>query len=72
MVKSVRLAILAATLIVAGCGGSDDDEGSSATKSSANEPVTIEWWHISNNDPMKSIWADAATQYTPVATCPPP
>ena len=25
--------------------------------------MTIEWWHIQNNDPMKSIWADAAKQY---------
>jgi raffinose/stachyose/melibiose transport system substrate-binding protein len=63
MVKSVRWAIVAAALIVAGCGGSDDDEGSSATKSSAAEPVTIEWWHIQNNDPMKSVWADAVKQY---------
>jgi raffinose/stachyose/melibiose transport system substrate-binding protein len=64
MMKSVRWAIVAAALIVAGCGGGDDDEGSSsATKSSANEPVTIEWWHIQNNDPMKSVWADAVKQY---------
>ena len=25
--------------------------------------MTIDWWHIQNNDPMKSIWADAAKQY---------
>ena len=25
--------------------------------------MTIEWWHIQNNDPMKSIWADAAKEY---------
>ena len=25
--------------------------------------MTIEWWHIQNNDPMKTIWADAAKQY---------
>lgn len=61
--KSVRWALLAAALIVAGCGGSDDDQSSSATKSSGNEPVTIEWWHIQNNDPMKTVWADAAKQY---------
>ncbi|HEX6026815.1 MAG TPA: extracellular solute-binding protein [Solirubrobacter sp.] len=63
MMKSVRWALLAAALIVAGCGGSDDDQSSSATKSSGNEPVTIEWWHIQNNDPMKTVWADAAKQY---------
>ena len=25
--------------------------------------MTIEWWHIQNNDPMKTIWKDAAEQY---------
>ena len=25
--------------------------------------MTIEWWHIQNNDPMKTVWADAAKQY---------
>jgi raffinose/stachyose/melibiose transport system substrate-binding protein len=67
MVKSVRLAAAALALaaVVAACGGGGDDNksDSSATKSSAAKPVTIEWWHISNNEPMKSIWADAAKQY---------
>ena len=64
MVKSIRwgLGVLAATaLLVAGCGGDDGDTDSSASRSSG--PVTIEWWHIQNNDPMKTIWADAAKQY---------
>src|SRR5690349_11102830 len=65
MVKSVRLAAAALALaaVVAACGGGDDKSDSSATKSSGSKPVTIEWWHIQNNDPMKSIWADAAKQY---------
>jgi raffinose/stachyose/melibiose transport system substrate-binding protein len=65
MVKSVRSAlgvVAAAAAVIAGCGGSDEPSSSAATKSSG-EPVTIEWWHISNNEPMKSIWADAAKQY---------
>ena len=64
MVKSVRsaLGVVAAAAVVAACGGGDDTSASSATKSSG-EPVTIEWWHIQNNDPMKTIWADAAKQY---------
>jgi raffinose/stachyose/melibiose transport system substrate-binding protein len=63
MVKSVRLAAMALALaaVVVACGGGDDKTDSSASKSSG--PVTIEWWHIQNNDPMKSIWADAARQY---------
>ena len=66
MVKSVRSAlgvVAAAAVVVAGCGGSDDDPSSSAATKSSGEPVTIEWWHIQNNDPMKTIWADAAKQY---------
>src|SRR4051794_4157690 len=65
MVKSVRLAAatFALAAVVAACGGSDDKSDSSATKSSSGKPVTIDWWHIQNNDPMKTIWADAAKQY---------
>jgi raffinose/stachyose/melibiose transport system substrate-binding protein len=54
--------IAVAALVAAGCGGDDSDSGSKASKSSG-ENVTIDWWHISNNDPMKTIWKDAADQY---------
>jgi raffinose/stachyose/melibiose transport system substrate-binding protein len=65
MVKSVRLAAAALALaaVVAACGGSDDDKSSSSATKSSGGPVTIEWWHIQNNPPMKDIWADAAKQY---------
>jgi raffinose/stachyose/melibiose transport system substrate-binding protein len=63
MFRSVRwvLAVIAATaLLVGGCGSDDDGDGS-ASKSGG--PVTVEWWHIANNDPLKTIWQDAADQY---------
>jgi raffinose/stachyose/melibiose transport system substrate-binding protein len=67
MAKTVRWALgvaAAAAVLVAGCGGGDDDSSdSAASKSSGGGPVTIDWWHIQNNDPMKSIWQEAATQY---------
>ena len=65
MFKPVRsVLVLAATALLVACGGSgDDDSSGSASKSSNGEPVTIEWWHIQNNDPMKSVWADAVKQY---------
>jgi raffinose/stachyose/melibiose transport system substrate-binding protein len=56
------LGVLAVTaLVAAGCGGDDDSSDGGASKSGG--PVTIDWWHIQNNDPMKSVWADAAKQY---------
>src|SRR6187455_2690908 len=30
----------------------------------SGEPVTIEWWHIQNNDPGKSDWQAMADAYT--------
>jgi raffinose/stachyose/melibiose transport system substrate-binding protein len=38
------------------------EQSSSATAS--GEPVTIEWWHIQNNDPGKSDWQAMADAYT--------
>ena len=37
---------------------------SSAPAESGGEPVTIEWWHIQNNDPGKSDWQAMADAYT--------
>src|SRR3954447_8216782 len=61
MVKSIRWALgaLAAAALVAAAGGSD----SGSNDTSASKPVTVEWWHIANNEPLKSIWKDAADQY---------
>jgi raffinose/stachyose/melibiose transport system substrate-binding protein len=53
--------IAVAALVAAGCGGDDSDDN--ASKSSGDKQVTINWWHIANNDPLKSIWKDAADQY---------
>src|SRR3954469_14754022 len=69
MVKSIRWAFAAAAaaaLLVAGCGGGDDSSpksSSSSGASSSGKPVTIEWWHIQNTDPMKTVWKQAADQY---------
>ena len=32
--------------------------------SAAPEAVTIEWWHIQNNDPGLSLWQDVADEFT--------
>jgi raffinose/stachyose/melibiose transport system substrate-binding protein len=67
MVRLSRISVgllAAAALVVAGCGGGDDDDGgSSQGGASSGKPVTIDWWHIANNDPLKSIWKRAADEY---------
>jgi raffinose/stachyose/melibiose transport system substrate-binding protein len=60
------LLVALAMVVVAACGGSDNDNastGSSGQKASSTKPVTINWWHIANNDPLKTIWKQAADQY---------
>jgi raffinose/stachyose/melibiose transport system substrate-binding protein len=37
--------------------------GSSSQPSQAAEPVTINWYHIQNNDPGKSLWQALADEY---------
>ena len=74
-----RFAVLSMTLaiIVAACtGGGAATTAPEATPSPpaasepamseapASEPVTIEWYHIQNNDPGKSLWQDLADEYT--------
>ena len=36
-----------------------------ASAASGGEPVTIEWWHINNNDPGKSLWQERASSVGP-------
>jgi raffinose/stachyose/melibiose transport system substrate-binding protein len=54
-----------AALLAASCGG--DDESSDAETpdegAGSGEPVTIEWWHIQNNDPGLSLWEDIAAEF---------
>ena len=36
---------------------------SAAPSTASTEPVTINWWHIQNNDPGKSLWQTMADEY---------
>jgi raffinose/stachyose/melibiose transport system substrate-binding protein len=40
-------------------GGGDGDEEATGD----GEPVTIEWWHIQNVDPMLGVWEEIATEF---------
>jgi raffinose/stachyose/melibiose transport system substrate-binding protein len=62
MGKWVLGLIVAAALVATGCG-SDDEGGGGGDAASSGGPVTIEWWHIANNDPLKTIWQEAADEY---------
>jgi raffinose/stachyose/melibiose transport system substrate-binding protein len=65
--RIARTALLVgmAGLIAASCGGDDDDSASESEggTSGSGEPVTIEWWHIQNNDPGLSLWEDIAAEF---------
>lgn len=62
--KGIAAAVSLA-LVAAACGGDDDDSGASGDRpSGSGEPVTIEWWHIQNNDPGLSLWEDIADEFT--------
>jgi raffinose/stachyose/melibiose transport system substrate-binding protein len=64
--RAIVALVAVAALVVAACGSSSDDNSGSTTgtsKSSSSKPVTINWWHIANNDPLKTIWKNAANEY---------
>src|ERR1043165_4054385 len=69
MVKSIRWALAAAAaaapLVAGGWGGGYDSssKSSSSGPSSSGKPVTINWWHIANTDPLKTVWKQAADEY---------
>jgi raffinose/stachyose/melibiose transport system substrate-binding protein len=53
-------------LVAASCGGDDDDASdaeSSGADAGSGEPVTIEWWHIQNNDPGLTLWEEVADEF---------
>lgn len=40
------------------------DSGTSTTEAEpTDEPVTVEWWHIQNNDPGLSLWQEVADEF---------
>ena len=78
MVSTRRLAALisATAVIAAACTGGGATTAPSTAPSAAPsaapseapsqaaEPVTIEWWHIQNNDPGLSLWQAMADEFT--------
>jgi len=71
------IVLVAALGLVATACGSDDDSGAADTdpavdtaaagdtaSDESGEAVTIEWWHIQNNDPGKADWQAMADAFT--------
>jgi len=62
--RLAAVAVAALAMVVVACGGDDNsNDSSSSGASKSGKPVTIEWWHIQNTDPMKTVWKQAAGQY---------
>jgi raffinose/stachyose/melibiose transport system substrate-binding protein len=58
------LVIGALALVASSCGGDDSSETSGdGGDGGGEEEVTIEWWHIQNNDPGLSLWEDVADEF---------
>ncbi|WP_433438511.1 extracellular solute-binding protein [Nonomuraea sp. CA-141351] len=58
------LVLIATAVLIAGCG-SGGGGGSSTAPQQGGSPgkVTLEWWHLSTAEPLKSLWAQRAKDY---------
>ncbi|GGS96640.1 extracellular solute-binding protein [Nonomuraea spiralis] len=55
------LILMATAVLVAGCGNSGQPAGSQQSQKPAK--VTLEWWHLSTAEPLKSLWAQRAKDF---------
>lgn len=58
------LVLVAAAVLVAGCSGGGG--GTAAPQPSGGgspAKVTLEWWHLSTAEPLKSLWAQRAKEF---------
>lgn len=59
------LVLIATAVLVAGCGGGGGGTASSQPNQGGGSPakVTLEWWHLSTSEPLKSLWAQRAKEF---------
>ncbi|WP_156325610.1 extracellular solute-binding protein [Nonomuraea sp. SBT364] len=55
------LTLLAAVMLVAGCGGGEAPQPQS--EGGAPQKVTLEWWHLSTADPLKTVYEKRAKEF---------
>ncbi|MEU6719958.1 extracellular solute-binding protein [Nonomuraea sp. NPDC046802] len=53
------LVLIATAVLVAGCGAGGGSENSPQQPGK----ITLEWWHLSTSEPLKSLWAQRAKEF---------
>ncbi|MFI6734203.1 extracellular solute-binding protein [Nonomuraea sp. NPDC050451] len=58
------LVLIATAVLITGCGGGGGGGSSTAPQQSGPAAkVTLEWWHLSTTEPLKSLWAQRAKEF---------
>ncbi|PRX51706.1 raffinose/stachyose/melibiose transport system substrate-binding protein [Nonomuraea fuscirosea] len=59
------LVLAAAVILLTGCSGGGGGGEAAPQQSSGGAPakVTLEWWHLSTAEPLKSLWAQRAKEF---------
>ncbi|MEV1002869.1 extracellular solute-binding protein [Nonomuraea sp. NPDC050202] len=57
------LVLVAAAVLLAGCGGGGGEAAPQQGTGGAPAKVTLEWWHLSTAEPLKSLWAQRAKEF---------
>ncbi|MCA2228337.1 extracellular solute-binding protein [Nonomuraea aurantiaca] len=57
------LVLVATALLLAGCGGGGTPEPARSGKPASAAKVTLEWWHLSTSEPLKTMWATRAKEF---------
>ncbi|MFB4266029.1 extracellular solute-binding protein [Nonomuraea sp. GTA35] len=55
--------LVAAAVLLAGCGGGGGEAAPQQGTGGAPAKVTLEWWHLSTAEPLKSLWAQRAKEF---------
>ncbi|GAA2904587.1 extracellular solute-binding protein [Nonomuraea rubra] len=57
------LVLVATAVLLAGCGGGGGETAPQQSSGGAPAKVTLEWWHLSTAEPLKSLWAQRAKEF---------
>ncbi|MDX3105847.1 extracellular solute-binding protein [Nonomuraea angiospora] len=58
------LVLIATAVLITGCGGGGGGGSSTAPQQGGSAAkVTLEWWHLSTTEPLKSLWAQRAKEF---------